>query len=526
VTTIRLEGFAPQITLDAERRTIRGEITRYNQPTDDHRRIVIHDGAVRRQADLSRHKLLIDHDPSQPVGFMSELDDAGRFAAFKIPDGEAGDKALADAANGLRDGLSIGFDVPDEPGALMYDDADSTVHVYAADLIEVSLVALPAFQDARVTGVAASRALTTEPNEQENPTMGDTLTQDDLDAALTRQHEDLTREFAAQLAAFRNPRPTGPRYASFGAFLKKLASGDNDAADFYRQRLAYTGGTTDDTAADDRPTWVNDALHLINTRRRVINAFTRETLPADGMTLDYLVIETNSITIGKQAAEGDALGVGKITFDAKNVPVETYGGASEVSRQIIDRASVPYLNTLGTAMDLEYARQTELAVRAVLKAALTAQAESAIEIASLDFEGVTDALVDAAELFDTRSFALTGGYCSKDVFKALKNITDSDGDPLMLVQGEGVNQVGTISVPGLSGSIANVPFWMLPGADAGTFGLYDPLALTTWESAAAPFQLQEDDALDLTRAYSKYGYLAVASQYPQALVPVTLPAGN
>ncbi|MGR5457222.1 hypothetical protein, partial [Vibrio alfacsensis] len=52
----------------------------------------------------------------QPVGYMTEFSQpAGNAmrAKFYVPEGEAGDKALADATTGRRDGFSVGVSLYD-----------------------------------------------------------------------------------------------------------------------------------------------------------------------------------------------------------------------------------------------------------------------------------------------------------------------------------------------------------------------------------------------------------------------------
>jgi HK97 family phage prohead protease len=520
---ITFEALAPTIQLDRESRTIRGVITEFGVPTSDYRRIVLHEGALRPREPLKRVKLLIDHDQHQPVGFMTELSADSRTAAFKVPPGEAGDKALEDAANGLRDGLSVGIQVLIEDGAFTYDAEHNTYHVHAAELVEVTLCAIPAYQNAAVTQVAASYAAPS--TEQETPTVPETITADDLDQRFTQQAETFERTLETRLAHLATAGPSaGPTWASFGAFVIDLAAGVDDAKTFY-QELAYTGPTSVDNKQGN--TWIDDAIKLIEKRRKVMNTFTVEPLPAKGMTMEYLRLKSNSITVGKQTAEGADLPTGKVVLESKTASVDTYGGYTEVTRQIIDRANAAYLSTAFKAMDIEYAKATEAAVRAVLTAAIAAQiaANNKLTIAAnANAYAWLDLIVDAAELFDDRGYVLEGSLVSKDLFKKLIRLEDTNGNSLMRVYGEGVNQIGELDLSQISGKLGPVSFKLLSGAANNTMSFYDPVAITTWESPGAPWQLQDENVLNLTAAFSKYGYLATASQFPDALVPVQVGA--
>jgi HK97 family phage prohead protease len=106
---------------------------------------------------INRVKLLRDHDFSQLLGKALKIEDtdAGLVVTFKVAPGADGDRALALAADGTLDGLSIGVDFreedfapdPEHPGAML-------VRQYA--LREVSLTGMPAFDDSRLTSVRAS----------------------------------------------------------------------------------------------------------------------------------------------------------------------------------------------------------------------------------------------------------------------------------------------------------------------------------------------------------------------------------
>lgn len=151
-----LSMFARNVRLSAAARTITGTITSYDTPsTSQH--IVIEQGALTARQPLDRVKLLRDHNQSDPVGYMTSLDDTATEATFFVPEGDNGDLALTEAQNGLRDGLSIGFSITE----YAFDDS-LNLHVYAAELYEVSLCAIPDMQDARVTDVAATLSAITQ----------------------------------------------------------------------------------------------------------------------------------------------------------------------------------------------------------------------------------------------------------------------------------------------------------------------------------------------------------------------------
>jgi ATP-dependent protease ClpP protease subunit len=397
-------------------------------------------------------------------------------------------------------------------------DSDTDEDTPASNLFDLSMYAhagrAAASAPRLVAALASTRKETTMPE----------LTRDDLDNALQAHATEQTRIIEARLATLNagTPAPT-PTWPSFGAFIKDLVGGSDEAMAFYEQMAAYDGSTTAD---DKQPnTWVRSAIHLIQRTRRIMNKFDVLPLPAEGMTLEYLQLKTNSVAVAKQAAEGDNLVKGKIQLQSKTTPVATYGGWTELTRQQIDRGSAAYLSTANTAMTLEYARATEQVIRDLLKQLLATKiataAQSPLTIAyNANAYAWLDLIVDASMLFDDNSFTLAGGLVSADVFKRLIRLEDGNGNSLMRVWGQGVNQVGELDLTGVKGDLASVRFEILPGAIANTIEFHDTLGITTWESPGAPFRLQDSEVVNLTEKVSQYGYLAAASQFPDAIQAV------
>lgn len=400
-------------------------------------------------------------------------------------------------------------------------DSDTADDAEASNLFDLSMYAHAGRKAASAPIPAAALATRKE-------TTMTALTATDLDTALDQQREYFDRTIETRLAAINSaPANAGPTWPTIGAFVKDLAAGSQEARDFYdAKQAAYTGGTTADT--NDPNTWIADAIRLINKNRKVLNSFSVQPLPADGMTLEYLQLESNSISVAKQAKQGDNLVSGKVKLKSDTTPVETYGGYTELAQQVIDRASAAYITTANTAMDLEYARATEQVVRDLLKGIIAAQIGGDTHplaiAANADAYAWLDLVVDASMLFDDRGYSLDGSFVSVDVFKKLIRLEDSNGNSLMRVWGNGTNQVGELDLRKVSGDLASVTIELLPGASANTMEFHDKLGITTWESAGAPFKLQDKNVVNLTESFSKYGYLAAASQFPDAIQAVKIGA--
>lgn len=157
--TVELKlGLAPEVTASATDRTISGLVLPYGVAAQRTSAgpVVFQAGSIEHHPELSRIKLLVDHDDKRAVGYCTELENTadGVRATFRVERSQAGDDALAKASpeSRTRDGLSVGVDV------LMAHQAADGSHllVTRAQLNEVSLVSLPAYTDARVLTVKAS----------------------------------------------------------------------------------------------------------------------------------------------------------------------------------------------------------------------------------------------------------------------------------------------------------------------------------------------------------------------------------
>lgn len=455
--------------------------------------------------------------------------DAGYEVTGSISDTSLGRDAYTMLRDGTIDRLSIGFQPlewrEDEDGHIVYTRVRA---------LEFSLVPHPAYDGAQVASVRAQDRTTppspATPKEGTRTMEPEALTRADL-GPINDTLDDLRREVA--LAREAGPAPAAgsalARFGSIGGLLRSLAKGEEDAATAYR---AFTEGADGAVLADSivKDSWVGNFIKLATARRSIIADFGgTAALPAEGMNVEYGRLKSDTTEVGKQANEGDNLKYGKIELAPATAPVETYGGWSALSRQVIERSSVPYLDTLWEAMALKYSKATEKAVRDFYagliagKLADDTTPNATVPLpAAFDTTDVLDSIVDLAEIFDDRGYALSGLHVSKDVFKKFNALTDGDSTRLMTVYGSSVNQVGSLNLAGLSGNIANLTVRVLPGAAANTAVAFDPVAVKVWENPGAPLRLQDENIVNLTKDFSLYGYLAVGNPHPDALVPLEI----
>jgi hypothetical protein len=173
-------------------------------------------------------------------------------------------------------------------------------------------------------------------------------------------------------------------------------------------------------------------------------------------------------------------------------------------------------------MIAKYAAATNLAARTALGAQVGNM--NTATVAAWDSSAVIEALADAAnKVNNDTGRALEFILCSADVFKSLAGVTDDAGRPVLSNAGATVNTFGSINPVGLTGNILGLPIVMDPSLSAGNLFVGNSAALTTYESAGAPFRLNKEDITALTNAFSVYGYLGIAAPEPKAMVVVANP---
>lgn len=144
--------------VDRERRIIEGIAMPYGQVIEKMGfKFRFLPGSIVWPARIRNVKLLEDHETTQAIGYALGLNNVGdelrtRWKLGRSPRAMA---ALMDADDGVKDGLSVGVDFDFERDVFM--DDEGVANIRHALLRETSLTAVPAFDDARVTKVAASQ---------------------------------------------------------------------------------------------------------------------------------------------------------------------------------------------------------------------------------------------------------------------------------------------------------------------------------------------------------------------------------
>lgn len=489
MTDERLDLYVP-LEANLERRTVTGRIVTFGEV--GHTSLgpaSFGPGSIDVPERVSDVKLIKEHDKTMPVGVAAsiEQDEAGLTATFRIPETPVGDSALLEAAEGLRDGLSVGVlvtaGVRDDHGTLVVD---------SSRLREVSQVALPAFPAARVLSVTASQEdePMTEAAQPTEATPDEHVSDQEVQAAEAEPEVVMTA--AAQTVPSSPAKPV--RRSDLRGVSELLAAMTQPGAPHQELTAALEDIITTDAAGLVRPAYVNDMVGRVEGARPVVNSILRRQLPASGMQLQRPRWSVPPV-VDVQATEKTQVATAAATILLDSIDVITVAGGNDISVQAAERSDPSLIQELLTMFGAVYANKTEeLTVAALTTAAGTATDSSTFTSATQLISAMAEELLAAGHNLEWIAF----GPGTLDYMFALTesaapawwtgNVNPSTG--------EGSTTGGIRMFPS-----------MYVGADQVLGGSQDAAAF--YEPASSPFQLRAVRADVLGLDLSVYGYHAI-----------------
>jgi HK97 family phage major capsid protein len=301
---------------------------------------------------------------------------------------------------------------------------------------------------------------------------------------------------------------------SAGEFMQALAKGDDSAI------RAYTGATTADSIVTpiDR-----DLIRIIENAAPLRQVFSTGVTPAVGMSIVFAQLKAIVDGTAVQAAQGDDLGFYEVQLETKTVNLKTIGNYIELSIQAILRSTVDYLNTslraqaigLGNKLNAELIAQYQTTVAAQITA------NNKVTIAtSSTYNSWLAGITDAAAKFAALGLPIETLVVDTATFKEIMALQGSDGRPVLLVDGSGVNNVGTISPSGLGGQFAGIRVVAVTqlNVNKSQCAFVNSAALRQYTSAN--LRLESDNAINMSSAYSLAVFSCVADEIPAAIVGI------
>jgi len=457
-------------------------------------------------------KLLLEHDRTRPIGKMIDItaDDKGIEATFKIAGTIAGDDSLLEAAEGLRDGFSVGVVVDD------WDASKGVMRVKASKLVEVSLVADPAIDSARVADVAASET----PENSEATAEEQTKTQEDIvsdtqTAPIATEAVEATKSEpvaiqATQPVAYTKPRSPINSQARFLEHSIKASMGSHESASYVA--LAKDEAKRVLTAADDsfstnsafKPIqYVSTVIDTQIGARGAIDAIGTKRLPNSGMQVSVPKITTNSSVAS--TGEGSAPSETGIVSSYVDLTVTKYAGLQRYSVEIADRADPSFYDAMLENLRRSYAQATEAAVIAALTSGGTQSTATSADL---------DGIVAFVKTETPAAYLATGELATRYIagtsqWGLLIGAQDSSKRPVFSAS-QPFNAAGSVSTQSLRGNVMGLDLYVSNKAVSTTIDesafIVVPSAVAIYESPT--LQLATNVVTSGEIEIMLYGYLA------------------
>ena len=455
-------------------------------------------------------KLLLEHDRTRPIGkLMShEVTSNGIIATFKIANTMAGEDALVEATEGLRDGFSVGAQINE------WTNVKGVMQITSATLDEVSLVTDPAIDSARVSEVAASENEAPKEDsapataDADKPTEGDHVS--DTTAPAPAVEEAVEAAKVETVSASRPAFYTTPRLEFTKAKYLENSVRAKLGDDAARQYVMAADDTTSNNSGLIPTRQTTDIINpLSNADRPAVDSVSSGVLPDAGMSFEIPKL-TAVPTVGEEA-EAAAIDETGMTNEFLSVSVKKYAGGQTFSVELLDRSSPAFFDELVRQMEYAYAKATDVAVIAGLVAGGTDGGNRTLDAAGfLDF--VSDASVS---VYKGTLGTATNILVSPEQWGNIMNLADA-GRPIYQNLIGPSNQGGNLSggavrgnVLGLNLRVARNLATAAPTGDNSII-LINPDAYTWYESSR--FRLQTNVALNGQIEVAYYGYGALATK--------------
>ncbi len=495
---------------DSESRTISGRIVAFEETGNASiGKVQFATGSIDAKSVL----LNLEHDRTRRIGktLSMEQTDTEITATFKIAQTSAGNDALVEAAEGLRDGFSVEVSF-DEYETLK----DGTVRIMKGELTAVALTSEPAIRSARVESVAATEEEENEDSADNQDADNPTIEGDDVENTVTQAEAVETVEAAQSITA---------AATSIGGFTSKpriemtavkylenkikASLGDEDA-----RQYVYAADNTTDNAGLVPTRQLSEVINgLSTTIRPSIDAISRGTLPDAGMTFEIPKI-TAAPTVAV-TAEDAAFSDTDQNAAFVSVDVKKFAGQQKFSVELFTRTSPVFYNELLNNMVAAMAKAQNSYVNGLLISGSTTDATTvatyptATELLGIIGRGaasVYGATAGLANPFARNMIVSTGQWSN------LMTLNDA-GRPIYSAVTNPSNQAGSALPTSLTGNVAGLNLYVDPtnGGDGdGTILIVNPDAYTWYESTQ--YQLRAESTADGSITVGVYSFGALATK--------------
>jgi HK97 family phage prohead protease len=501
MTTLYIE--AASIECSEERREISGKIVPMGTGEVGNTNLgayVFEAGSI-DIADVSKIKLLSQHDVKKPIGRMTaaEVREDGIYATFKLSRSTGGNDALIQAQEGLVSGLSVGAEIVSSKPSR----AGHTV-VTAAKLKEVSLVTEPAFKSAQVLEIAAEEVI---PAEETPTTESETVVEETTPVEATPVEAAAVEAARPTISAMAYTKPridTNPAVFLENSIRAQL--GDDNA----RQYLAAASDTTTTEVAGLVPT--RQLTEIINNKstagRPSIDAISTGTLPDAGFK--FQIPRVKAVPTVEIEPEKAAFSDTQVEIEYLDVTVRKFAGMQLFDVEVLDRTSPAFFAELQSLMADAYAKATNTAVNAAITTGGTLDGTTI----TLPFDGAEIAgfIARASDSIYTNTLRFAQSVIvSPTQWANIMGMVDSTNRPLFIAA-QPQNAAGSVS-QSLRGSLLGLELYVdytITGEADNSILVVNRDSYTWYESPR--LQLRADKVGTGQVEVGYYGYGAIATK--------------
>ena len=426
---MKIEFVAVPVTLDAAAgedspRSITGVAVPWDTPAavSSGESVMFKRGAF--DVNAKAPKLLEGHDMTQLRGVVTELVEAeeGLLFTAKFAKTRASDEAIELIKAGAYDSVSVGA----IPVKFKYDK-NGTMVVSKANLVEISLVAQPAFADAVITEIAASQPDEESEEEVVEPQPQDISEEESMSQVIpTVEASAETVPTAPIFAAARRetPLPTAVEYIAAA-----ISGGDQWRAMSEALRAAAPDIVTTDTPGILPTPIVSPVYNNFIGRRPVVDAVGVRAMPAGGKVFIRPEVTTHTsigASIGEQAPTAGTM----VVFN-NQVTKQIFGGYVNISEADIDWSDPSILQVVLDDMGRIYANATDnYAADQLVAGASVTQAFAAADTGKPEVWAAEIAQAAATILSSSDGNLPTHLFVAPGIWQDLLALSDSSKRPL------------------------------------------------------------------------------------------------
>lgn len=447
-------------------------------------------------------KLIENHDLTQLRGVVDTLvdgDDGLEFEAT-LADTRASRDAVALLKAGAYDAVSVGA----QPTKFT-TDAEGVMTVTEATLVELSLVAVPAFSEAVITQVAAT-AEAPEAEPEQDPEQDTDNTE--------QEHEDMTDAEKAEPIEAEATIPTQPLlYAAAKPelptaveYIQAMIKGGHE---FESVKQAVRAAAPEVAVADTPgiiPTPIlGPVYNSFVGNRPICDAVGVRAMPGGGKIFIRPKVVTHT-SMAEQAAEFDTLQSGTFVVDDIQVTKGTYGGYVNISEQDLDWTDPAVLSLVLDDMTRIYANTTEEVAADTLVAGVT-NSDNFTAASVGDPSYWADWIATAAETIVTASNGNfpTHLFLNASMWGELVRLSDDNKRPMFPAVNPS-NALGGMSFGSGNGTAWGLQVVTSRNFDAATLIIGDASGYELYEQQKGA--LTVDNPTELSRTIAFRGYFA------------------